>query len=147
MQHREKRATYKKHVNPKLQFSLRLLLLIFIVLLGFVIYEIIRDHASVPQVLIGLLVGVASGLLSARMFKISWNKEAQHVTNNFDLVGVVIIVLYVIFSLLRDPIADFFADNASLASASLAILAGGLYGRALGNIRSIVKILKEQKIF
>jgi hypothetical protein len=88
-----------------------------------------------------------AGIVTARMYKISWNHEAQHVTNNFDIYGIIIIALYILFSLSRTHIAELFAGSESIASVSLAILTGTMYGRVLGSGWAIFKILKEQHIF
>ena len=147
MDQRTKRRHVRKHTDPKLKRNLRIFLVIFVILLSFVVYETTRDGASPWQVGTGLLIGVIAGALTSRMYKISWNQEAQQVTSNFDLYGVLIIGLYILFSLSRTHIAELFAGSESIASASLALLTGTMYGRVLGSGWAIFRILKQQQIF
>ncbi|MBW4061050.1 hypothetical protein HJC99_00550 [Candidatus Saccharibacteria bacterium] len=143
---REQRRTITKHLNPKLRRSLRLLLAISVVLIGFVIYDIIRDHASIWQVGLGLLAGMGVGLISARIYKISWNDESQHAASNIDIYGVIVLVLYVAFDLSRNHIVHLFTSSQSVPAITLALLAGAMYGRVFGTGRKIMQVLREQQV-
>jgi amino acid permease len=134
----------RQHVNPKLQRSLRIFMLVFVVLLGFVVFEAVRDRASFIEVIMGLIIGMLVGLASGRMYKISWDEQARHVTNSFDVYGVIVLVLYILFSIFRSHLAALFANSDSVGAVSLAILAGGMYGRVIANARSIARLLREQ---
>lgn len=147
MDRKAQRTHARKHINPKLRRNLRLFLLISVVLVIVVIVESIRFHAVIWQVVLGLLVGIILGSLFARMYKISWDKDAQHVTSRIDLYGVGVLLLYVVFELFRDTIVHVFTHSESVPAISLALLAGTMYGRVIGSGRVIMKILKEQEIF
>lgn len=147
MDRKAHRSHARTHINPKLRRNLRLFLLISVVLLIAVIAETISYQANVWQVSLGLLVGIGLGSLFARMYKISWDKDAQHVTSNIDAYGVMVLVLYIVFELSRDMVVHFFTQSESVAAISLALLAGTMYGRVIGSGRTIVKILREQKVF
>lgn len=147
MDRKARHAHARTHINPKLRRNLRLFLLISVVLLIAVIAETISYGAVPWQVGLGLLVGVGLGTLFARMNKLSWDKDAQHVTSNIDTYGVMVLVLYIAFELSRDMIVHFFTHSESVAAISLALLAGTMYGRVIGSGHVIVKILKEQRVF
>lgn len=116
-------------------------------MLGFVIYTGLHDSASAWQVTLGLIIGIVAGKLSARIFKISWDTKARHVTSTIDIAGVIVLILYIIFVLLKNNIAELFATNGSVAAMGLAIAAGGIYGRSLSNLKKIIRILREQQVW
>jgi hypothetical protein len=147
MDRRALRAHARAHVNPKLRRNLRLYLLISAVLLIAVIYETAHYHAVIWQVGLALLIGALCGGLFARMYKISWDKDAQHVSSNIDIYGVVVLVLYVAYDLSRGHLVHIFIHNQGVPAISLALLAGAMYGRVLASGRVIMRILKEQEVF
>lgn len=147
MDRKAQRAHARTHINPKLRRNLRLFLLISVVLLVAVIFEAVRYHAEVWQVGLGLVVGVILGSLFARMYKLSWDTDAQHVTSSIDIFGVVVLVLYVAFDLSRGSVVHLFTHSEAVPAISLALLAGTMYGRVVGSGRVIVKILREQEVF
>ena len=134
------------HTSPRLRLSLRLFVVVAIVLLAAVIYEAIRYHAAAWQIILGLLVGMAFGIVFARMYHISWDEDAQHVTNNIDIYGIVVLILYIAFDFSRSHLVHIFTHSSAVPAISLALLAGAMYGRVLGSGRAIMKILREQEV-
>ncbi len=137
----------RSHVNPKLQRSLRLYFIISVILLAAVIYEALHYRATVWQIILGLLVGILCGAIFARMYKISWDKDAEHVTSNIDIYGAVVLVLYIVFDLSRGHLVHIFTHSEAVPAISLSLLAGAMYGRVVASGHIIVKILKEQQVF
>ena len=147
MNKRELRSHARSHINRKLRRNLRLYFIISVILLAAVIYEAVRYHATFWQVALGLLVGVLCGGLFARMYKISWDEDAQHVTSNIDIYGGVVLVLYIAFDLSRGHLVHIFTHGEALPAISLSLLAGAMYGRVLASGHVIIKILREQQVF
>ena len=147
MDKKQEREHARTHIDPKLRRSLRMFLVISAVLLIAVIYEALHYHAIYWEIGLGLAVGILFGSLFSRMYKISWDKDANHVSNNIDIYGIVILILYVTFDLLRGHIVNVFTHNEAVPAISLALLAGTMYGRVLGSGHIIVKILKRQEVF
>ncbi len=133
----------RQHLDPKLRRSLRLFLVISALLLAVVIYETIHDHANVGYVALGLIAGIALGTVLSRMYKISWDHDAQRATYRIDIVGGIVLGLYVVFSLFRGNLVGFLAPGQSAAAMSMALLAGAMYGRVLGSGRTIVKVVSS----
>lgn len=133
----------RQHVDPKLRRSLRLFLVISAVLLAVVIYETIRDHTSVGYVALGLIAGISVGILLSRMYEISWDHGGQRATYRIDIIGGIVLVLYVLFSFFRSNLVGFFVQGQSVAAISMAVLAGGMFGRVLGSGRMIVRVLSS----
>jgi|GEM_PF-1485916 len=135
-----------KHINPKLRRSLRIYVIISVVVLVLVVVTGIRSHANGLVVLGGLLAGIIVGVLFNRIYKISWDTDADHAIYKMDVYGIVLLVAYIAFDLSRHRIVELFISGNSVGATSLALLSGALYGRVLGTGRRIIKIFREEKV-
>lgn len=147
MDSKARREHARGHISPKLRRSLRMFLVVSAVLLLAVIFEAVRYHASFWQVGLGLVAGVLIGTVFSRMYKLSWDEDAQHVVSRIDIYGVVVLVAYVAFDLLRENLVHVFTHNEGVPAISLALLAGGMYGRTVGSVHVILGMLHDQKVF
>ncbi len=144
--HSEAKEFADKHVHPKLRRSLRLYLLISVIVLVMVIVTGIRAHASALIVLCGLIAGILIGILFNRVYKISWDKEADQAIYKMDVFGIALLVVFVTFDLSRHHLVELFTHGNSVGATSLALLTGAMYGRVLGTGRSIARVFKEEKV-
>lgn len=134
-------------MHPKLRRSLRIYFVVSIIVLTLVIYDMFRDHANPFLVLVGLVVGILVGKMFTRIYKISWDEKGSNVIQHMDIFGIVLIILYIAFDLSREHLVEIFIHDGSIASVSLALLAGALYGRVLGSITVIRRVIRDEKIF
>lgn len=142
-----RRSTYvKKHIDKRLQFRFRLYFIIAIILLCIVGYNFIRGDLSLLLTLLTLGIGLCAGIISARMYQLSWNHDGQKIVSRLDGLGGVILILYILFALLRDKLLAMFVAAPSIGAATFAIIAGIMMGRVIGTRGKIVHILKEQEI-
>jgi hypothetical protein len=118
-----------------------------VLIVGFLLYDIFRGNASWASVGIGLLAGTAVGIVLSRMRKVSWDEDTGMTVSAMDSIGVIFLVLYILFEVFRGSIVGLFLQGPLVASASLAMLAGSFYGRVLGNLGSVARILREQGVF
>jgi hypothetical protein len=93
------------------------------------------------------MAGIVVGIVSARMFHISWNKDAKKIVSRLDEYGVIILVLYILFELKREWIVSNFVQGAIIGPTSFSLLTGIMIGRVLGTRGRIVQVLREQKVF
>jgi uncharacterized membrane-anchored protein len=143
---RKKRQLLRKHINPKLRRSLRIYLIVGAAVLIYVIISTIKSGASAIAVILGLIAGAVIGMILSRIYKISWDKDANHVIHRMDVFGIVLLAVFVVFDLNRGHIVQLFVHGDSVGTISLALLAGAFYGRVFGAGRGIVKVLREQKV-
>ncbi|MGB2787242.1 MAG: hypothetical protein WBB94_02565 [Candidatus Saccharimonadaceae bacterium] len=143
---KEAREFADKHVNPKLRRSLRIYFVVAVIIFIFVVINTIRSGANPMTVLLGLIAGVLIGVLFNRIYRISWDKKADHAIYKMDIFGIVLLVAYIAFDLSRGHLVELFIDGNSVAPTSLALLAGAFYGRVLGTGREIIRVFKEEKI-
>lgn len=136
----------RKHTDRKLLTSLRLLVLISLIIMGFVAYDIFRDDANILLVVTGLAVGVLVGIAASRMYKLSWDTQGRTIIKRIDLYGLFVLLLFIAFELFRNEILSLFiAGSSSIPAVSLAVLAGALFGRTAGNARTILKMIRNDK--
>lgn len=135
-----------RHINPKLRWSLRIYLLVSVAVFIFVIVTTVRSQANPLIVLAGLIIGIVIGILFNRIYKISWDKEADHAVYKMDIFGIILLIVFIAFDLSRGNLVEIFVNGSSVGPTSLALLAGAFYGRVLGTGREIFKVIKKEKV-
>src|SRR5664279_5358280 len=98
------KSKHGHHLDKKLRFRIRMYFVISIILLGIVIYEIVLGKETGILSLIGLAVGSCIGILTARIFLLSWDKDAKKVISRLDVIGGIIIVFYIVLAIFRNKI-------------------------------------------
>ena len=136
-----------KHVDKKLRNRLRMYLFISIALFGIVTYETISNAIGFQLALISLGIGIIIGAITARRYRISWNHDAKKIVSQLDIFGIIILVLYLLFSIFRGRIIGHFIYGSAVGSVSISITTGAMIGRFLGTRGGIIQVLKEQNIF
>jgi cytochrome c oxidase subunit IV len=147
MTERQERAKHiKTHASKRLRINLRILFVVFIILLVVTLYELFVSRALFSQVVIALIIGLTAGVISSRMYKISWDKNTAKVVGRIDIYGVIILVLFVVFELNRNWIANLFSGGETLGSISFVLITTALLGRILGTSRKIIQVLSNENI-
>jgi hypothetical protein len=147
MPHQSNREKARKHIDKKLRNRLRMYFVISIVLLGVVVYEAVSGLVPFTFALLGVIVGILLGIVTARMFHLSWNKDAKKIVSRLDMFGGIILVFYIIFAFYRGKIVGHFIHGSAVGGVSISIVTGIMIGRVLGTRGRIIQILKEQKVF
>jgi hypothetical protein len=143
----DKRKKAIKYIDKKLRNRLRIYFVISIILIVVVVYEITSRLVPFTFALLGVGVGILLGIVTARMFHLSWNHDAKKIVSRLDIFGGVILMLYIIFAIFRSQIISYFIHGSAVGGVSISIVMGIMIGRVLGTRGKIIKILKEQKIF
>lgn len=141
------RRKHLRHLDKRLKFRLRIYFIISIVMIGVVAFEVLTGKVNPSFALVGILLGVVIGVVAARIFLISWHKDAKKVISRLDVIGGAILVLYIVFAVFRGKIIGNFVQGNQVTGVSLAVVAGMMIGRVFGTGHQIVTILKEQKLF
>ena len=137
---------HSHHLDKGLRRRLYLYFGISIILILILLYNIARNALRVDLGVIGLSMGLGLGILTSRMYHTTWNKDTKKVISRLDTFGIIILVVYVVFELLRERIVGYFTHDFQVGTVGFALLAGIMFGRVLGTRGKIFKILKEQKI-
>lgn len=131
----------RRGVSRRLLTQLRIFGLIFLVMLGVLVYDVIQGLVSVPAGLGGLALGVLLGVIVSRMYRLSYDEEEQQVAGRIDWVGGVILLLYIAFAVFRNQLFAPLVDAAQLAGFGLSVSAGTMLGRLVGTSRGIRRVL------
>jgi len=140
------RRKHAKHIDKKLKFRLRIYLAISLVLLGIVLFDIFTNRVTPFLAAIGLSIGLIVGVLTARMFILSWDKDAKKVISRLDIIGILIIVVYIGISIFRGRVIGYFVQGSYVTGTSFAVITGMMIGRVFGTGQKIMAILKEQNL-
>ena len=147
MSERQKRAEHiRVHASKKLRINLRILSIISIILLLITVYELFVSHTLFSQVFIALIIGFTTGLISSRMYKISWDRDEAKVVGRIDTYGVIVLILFILFELNRNWIAGLFSGSEVLGSVGFVLMTSALLGRIFGTSRKILHVLSDEKI-
>lgn len=122
---------------------MRLYSLIFLVMVVLVVVDSVRiGSRSLLPVLACLVGGVVVGVIASRMFSLSWDHVSKKVIGKLDVVGLVVLVLYVAVSIFRSRLLGLWFDGPVLSVAGLAVLAGIMAGQVVGTSRGVVRVFR-----
>jgi hypothetical protein len=113
---------------------------------GIVLYDIFQNTLPLEFAVIGILIGLGIGIISARMRHLSWDKDAKKIVSRLDVVGVIILVLYMAFVIVRSRLIGIFVAAPVVGAVGFSITAGVMLGRVIGTRNAIIEILKEREI-
>lgn len=140
-----KRKEVARFVHRKLLFRLRRLAIIFLVITGIVIYEVSQNYIAGYLAIAGFMVGMIIGLLVAkRMHNISWDAETNKAVTKMDRLGIIILLLYILFSISRRWIFSHWLQGYALSAFSLSVTAGIMLGRLWTTRQKIRHVLREE---
>ena len=134
------------HVDKKLRFRLRLYSIISLVMLGIVLYEIFQNTLPLEFAVVGIFIGLFVGIISARMYHLSWSRDAKKIVSRLDMLGIIILAVYIVFAIFRTKLISYFVQGPVVGAISFSIIAGMMLGRVVGTRNAIIEILKEREI-
>ena len=96
----------RQHVDHRLRDRLRIFLIVWLILVSGVTIDVLRHKFDISLVLVGSLTGFLIGLVLGRMYRLDWDREATKIVSRFDVVGRMILGVYILFMVGRDWILD-----------------------------------------
>jgi len=136
----------KKHIDRKLIFRIRIFYVIGIILTGLMLYDVLEGIIGIELSLGGFLLGLFLGFLATRMFIIHWHEERAKVVSRLDTIGIIVMLIYMTFSLSRAWFFGHWIHGSVLTAFTYSILAGIMIGRIVGMRLKIKNILSGQFI-
>lgn len=141
---KERRSHAKQYIDKKLLMRTRIFCVMVVVMLGVVIVSMVETHINTWLAFVGIAGGFIIGLIAGRMFDIRWHPEASQVVGRLDRLGLVILILYIVFSISRNWIFGHWIHGPTLTSFTLAFVLGAILGRVTTTIKNIKKVLSEK---
>ena len=118
--------------------------LILVLMTGTLVYEMYTSQIKLLWALLGLGLGSVVGVVIGRVFRIQWHPEQEQVVGNLDLIGIVVLVLYISFSLFRHWIFAHWFKGVVLTAFTVSFVEGAMIGRILRMRRDIKNVLIEE---
>lgn len=144
---KSRRQLFRKHVHSKLLIQLRIFAAVALVMFGIVLYDVWEDIMSVELAALGIVVGLIAGFVVGKLYKVIWHEDSQKIVTRMDKFGIVVIALYIGFSIFRRQIFGQFIHGPALTAVTFASVGGVMVGRFTAIVGNINKILQQQKIF
>jgi hypothetical protein len=136
----------RHYVHKKLRRKLYIYLGIFLAMLIVSIYDILMQYINALQAAGGWAAGMLLGYASGRVSKILWHEESEMVVSKRDTTGIVILVIYIAFSLSRHWILEHWRTGNMLTALGFCMIAGARFGRIVVVRKKIKRVLREQGI-
>jgi hypothetical protein len=133
----------EKHVHKRLRNRVRLYLGVSVVLIVVIIYRMLVDGGGFLFPLIALVVGLGIGLLLARMFKVSWDTDAEKVVSRMDIYGTSLLIFYIILEMTGEHYIRQWFTGSEVLTIILALAGGAVLGRGFGMSQSMMRVLRE----
>lgn len=133
-------------IHRQLKLRLIFYFCVLCIALAIAIYHILQDWVNVFFPAIGLFLGIVIGVYLSRIHKITWDKRAKKVISQMDTIGILMFIVYVVFTIYREQIIDQFIHGPAVVAVSFSLLAGIMYGRISGVQGKIKEVFREQKI-
>lgn len=131
-------------ISRRLKSRLGIFAVITVLLAGFVAYDIATGAAAAWMLGLALVIGLPLGYVFGRLTRVVWHEGEEKVVQQMDVLGFVLIGLYVLVAVLRNVILRDLVSGATLTAVSLALATGLLIGRFGGLYISIRRALGDR---
>ena len=134
----------KEHIDKKLLRRIRFFVFLLFVMTGVLVYEIFVSHINFLYIIFGVVIGLAVGFIIGRIFYIEWHTASRKVISRLDVVGIIVLVIYLVLSIFKHWIFAHWFRGAILSAFTFSFVEGVMLGRILSLRSNINKILTEQ---
>ncbi len=135
----------RDYLKKRMLWRLRIFYVISLLMFGFVIYEILEGYIEFLLALTAMLLGILTGWLAAKRYKIMWHEETEKVINKMDTIGIIILVLYIGFTISREWIFHHWLKGEALSAFTLTFANGAMMARVVSLRKKIRAVIFEQK--
>ncbi|OAQ41611.1 hypothetical protein A5893_00430 [Pedobacter psychrophilus] len=111
---------------------------------GIMIYDLLTGKINFWLAFLAFGSGNLLGYLVGSISKIKWHEEDSVVIAKMDRIGIIILVIYLSFSLSRRWIFGHWIHGDMLSAFSFSFAAGVILGRFISTRIKIRNVLKEQ---
>jgi len=95
-----------------------------------------------------LIVGVLVGLVSTRIFHLSWSRDGGHVVGRIDKIGWFVLAAYIAFEIARATLFEtvIHIGTSMTTAVTFAFVSAALLSRVFGLRGRILRIIKAEKV-
>jgi hypothetical protein len=143
----EHKTKVRHYLHSKVKRKIYVYLIIFFIMLIISVYDIAAKYINPLLAVSGWLLGIGLGYLSGRVYKLIWHEESETIMTQRDTKGILVLIVYIAFSLSRRWLFQHWINGAILTAFIFCIVAGSRFGRILSIRRKIKRLFEEQGIF
>jgi hypothetical protein len=138
------RIRTKDFVKKKMIYKLRIFYLVSISLFSFIIYEIATGTLHFSVAMMAMVLGIFTGWVAAQRYQLVWNEEAAQVVTKMDRLGIVLLIIYLAFTLSRKWIFSHWLTGETLTLFSLTFGNGAMMARVVCLRKKIRRIIRRE---
>ncbi len=136
--------TLRELISPKIRVQTRLFFLIAAGMLITLIVRVAQGEISVPWAIASLVAGGIIGRLAGRSSLLSWDTETSTVVSRMDLLGGIVLLLYLGFVFGKGRIVGHWIHDAHLVAAiGFGLTAGAMLSRVAGTVSQVRELLHQ----
>jgi F0F1-type ATP synthase membrane subunit c/vacuolar-type H+-ATPase subunit K len=140
------RSQRRKFVDKKLIIRLRLFAIIFLLMTGVGIYDVVMGNLPLLVAIAALGSGIGIGLIVGRAMNVVWHEETNKAITKMDKFGVIILVCYIVFAVFRKKLFAHWLAGHQLSAFIIFLSAGIMLGRLITIRGRLFKVLKGQGV-
>lgn len=137
----------RHYLHGKVKRKIYFYISVFFIMLIISVYDIVAGYINALFAVIGWTLGILTGYLSGRIYKLIWHEETEMIMTHRDTKGILILIAYIGFSLSRKWLIQHWVGGAALTAFLFCMVAGGRFGRILSIRRKIKRLFREQGLF
>jgi hypothetical protein len=139
-----RRIRTKDYVKKKMIYRLRIFYIVSISMFGFIIYEIAIQTLDIVLATTAMILGIFTGWLVAQRYKLVWDEEASQVVTKMDRMGIVLLVIYLVFTFSRKWIFSHWLTGEALTLFTLTFGNGAMMARVVCLRKKIRRIIRRE---
>lgn len=125
-------------------YRLRIFYLVSVSMFSFIIYEIAAGKLNISIATTAMISGILTGWLAAQRYKLVWDEEASQVVTRMDRMGIILLVIYLSFTLSRKWIFSHWLTGETLTLFSLTFGNGAMMARVVSLRKKIRRIIRKE---
>ena len=138
-------TSFKHQVHTSLQRRLRIFIVMGVIIILVMVSDVVRGLLPVWIAGISLLLGSIIGLVSSRIFNLTWDKDGEQVVGKIDVIGWVVLGAYILFEVARSILVQHWLP-AEATAITFAFIGPALITRVLSLRGRIITILKNEEV-
>jgi hypothetical protein len=138
------RIRTKHYVKKKMIYRLRIFYIVSISMFSFIVYEIAIHSMDILMATTAMVLGIFTGWLAAQRYRLVWDEEASQVITKMDRMGVILLVIYLAFSLSRKWIFSHWLTGEALTLFTLTFGNGAMMARVVCLRKKIRRIIRRE---
>jgi len=131
----------RQHLDHRLRVRLRVFLIVWLLLIGIVGIEVVRQNFDIGLFFVASISGLLVGIFLSRIYRLDWSEETTKVVSQLDLIGRIILAAYVLFLVGRNWVFGYWVQASDLMGFTLCFTAGTMIGRVGATRRDIRLVL------